>query len=206
MLSARVLGGLKLWECAVDLAAYLRGGAGASELPPQLAGAAVLELGCGHGLPGVVAALGGAADVTFQDFNAEVLHALTAPCASANLARAAPPGAARPRLRFFAGDWGALPPLLPAASYDVVLSADTIYSVDSQPRLLAAIAAALRPSGCALVAAKSYYFGVGGGAAQFAAAAERHSLSVRVVARFSDGASNVREIMRLEHAITHVAQ
>jgi hypothetical protein len=87
----------------------------------------------------------------------------------------------------------------------VVLSADTIYSVASQPRLLAAIAAALSPSGCALVAAKSYYFGVGGGAAQFAAAAERHGLTVRVVARLSDGASNVREIMRLEHAAAHIA-
>jgi SAM-dependent methyltransferase len=143
---------------------YLRGlAAGASEPPPPLAGASVLELGCGHGMPGVVAALAGAADVTFQDFNAEVLHALTAPCVAANLARArqaaagAPP-APSPRLRFFSGDWGALPPLLPAASYDVVLSADTIYCTASQPRLLAAISAALRPGGCALVAAKNYYF------------------------------------------------
>ena len=182
------------------MALYLRGGAaGATEPPPSLVGASVLELGCGHGLPGVVAALAGAADVTFADFNAEVLHALTAPCAAANLARAArdaPP----PQLRFFSGDWGALPPLLPASSYDVLLSADTIYSVASQPRLLAVMRASLRPGGCALVAAKSYYFGVGGSAAQFAAAATAVGLSVRVVARFSDGASNVREILRLEHA------
>ena len=148
----------------MDLALYLRGlAAGASEPPPPLAGASVLELGCGHGVPGVVAALAGAADVTFQDFNAEVLHALTAPCVAANLARArhasaGGPPAPPPRLRFFSGDWGALPPLLPAASYDVVLSADTIYCTASQPRLLAAISAALRPGGCALVAAKNYYF------------------------------------------------
>lgn len=208
--SARFPGGLKLWECAVDLALYLRGGyAGASEAPPALAGASVLELGCGHGLPGVLAALRGAADVTFQDFNAEVLHALTAPCAAANLARAAAAGGAAagrgggtqpPQLRFFSGDWGALPALLPRGSYDLVLSADTIYCTASQPRLLAALAAALRPRGAALVAAKSYYFGVGGGAAQFAADAQRHGLTARVVARFSDGASNVREILRLEHA------
>ena len=55
------------------------------------------------------------------------------------------------------------------------------------------------------MAAKSYYFGVGGGAAQFAAAAAQHGLAARVVARFSDGASNVREILRLEHAGAHGA-
>jgi predicted nicotinamide N-methyase len=51
----------------------------------------VLELGCGHGLPGVFAALAGASEVGFADFNAEVLTHLTAPNLLANLARL-PPG------------------------------------------------------------------------------------------------------------------
>ena len=208
-------GGLKLWECAIDLAGFLSGSAAAGcggadaaapEAPPALAGARVLELGCGHGLPGVLAALRGAASVTFQDFNAEVLTALTAPNAAANLARSSSSrgggaGAAAPALRFIAGDWGGMASLLPAASYDVILTADTIYAPATQRRLLALIRHCLAPRGVALVAAKSYYFGVGGRTADFAAAAGGGgALRVRTVARFRDGVSNVREILRLEHA------
>jgi predicted nicotinamide N-methyase len=47
---ACVAGGLKLWECAIDLIRYLR------EEAVSLQGVRVLELGCGHGLPGVYAA------------------------------------------------------------------------------------------------------------------------------------------------------
>lgn len=50
----RISGGLKLWECAVDLIQYLREAAATGEL--SLEGARVLELGCGHGLPGIYAA------------------------------------------------------------------------------------------------------------------------------------------------------
>ena len=74
-------GGFKLWECAVDLAAFV-----AAELPAEAVapGQRVLELGCGHGLPGVVALLRGA-HVDFIDYNIEVrcpprprpLHILT---------------------------------------------------------------------------------------------------------------------------------
>jgi hypothetical protein len=56
-------GGFKLWEAAIDLAKYA-----VRELlekqtdtPP----ARVIELGCGHGLPGIVAMLAGA-EVHFQ--------------------------------------------------------------------------------------------------------------------------------------------
>lgn len=63
---------MKLWESAVDLARFLldrfcdggRTGGG-------MAGMRVLELGCGHGLPGIVCALAGA-HVTFQVQRREV--------------------------------------------------------------------------------------------------------------------------------------
>ena len=51
--------------------------------------------------------------------------------------------------------------------YDVVMTSETIYSVDSQPKLLGAIKALLSVTGVALVAAKSHYFGVGGSVAAF---------------------------------------
>ena len=43
------------------------------------------ELGCGHGLPGILCLLGGAS-VHFQDFNRQVLTHLTLPNVAANLA------------------------------------------------------------------------------------------------------------------------
>lgn len=61
----------------------------------------MLELGCGHGLPGVLCLLAGA-EVHFQDYNAEVLAQLTAPNVAANLAQL-PAGVVRPRARYFAG-------------------------------------------------------------------------------------------------------
>ena len=69
--------------------------------PPAIQGLRVLELGCGHGLPGVLCLLAGA-EVHFQDYNAEVLAQLTAPNVAANLARL-PRGAVRQAARFFAG-------------------------------------------------------------------------------------------------------
>lgn len=83
---SRPAGGFKLWEGALDLCQYLiqryglqhlcrdsssssaaaAGGEASSSGSSSLQGKAVIELGCGHGLPGIVAALGGASKVHFQ--------------------------------------------------------------------------------------------------------------------------------------------
>jgi hypothetical protein len=127
------------------------------------------------------------------------------------------------RARFFSGDWAKLSELLlrkreldsppggscggdicstayqplPADGFDLILSSDTIYEAESTSRLWGLIQAQLRfPSGVALVAAKSYYFGVGGSVAAFRLLVEadgRFSCStVRVI---ENGASNRREVL-----------
>lgn len=106
-------------------------------------------------------------------------------------------------VRYFAGSWDSLPGLLEARglvhTYDAVLSAETIYSPEAQRSLLAAIRACLRPgTGVAYIAAKSYYFGVGGGTAAFARLVEADgAFSCSTVAVLDDGLSNRREILKL---------
>ena len=52
-------GGLKIWECSIDLASFV-----ASDV--NVKNCNVIELGCGAGLPGIVAALNGASRTDFQ--------------------------------------------------------------------------------------------------------------------------------------------
>ena len=241
-------GGFKLWECSVDLTAYLlehgvkRGGTNrtvkerdvarggttgggvetaetgqkrrrsdgeeAKDAPDgrssegTLAGCSVLELGCGHGLPGIAAAFLGAGSVIFADYNPEVLQTLTAPNVLANVPdedaeREGPRHASR--FRYLGGDWGDLHDFIEPESVDLVLAAETIYSPAQYPRHVAVLKHCMKPpNGEALIAAKSYYFGVGGGTSLFTAAVEKDgTFEVDTVASFSDGASNVREILRV---------
>lgn len=68
-------GGFKLWEGALDLLGYVD--QTGSALP--VVGGRVLELGCGHGLPGIWALQAGAHSVVFTDFNRDVLRFVTLP-------------------------------------------------------------------------------------------------------------------------------
>ncbi|PNH06864.1 Histidine protein methyltransferase 1 [Tetrabaena socialis] len=204
-------GGFKLWECSLDLCRLLlsRYGAAAErlttapELSCELQGKKVLELGCGHGLPGIVAAMCGA-DVHFQDYNVEVLRRLTAPNVIANMERL-PRSRPRPACRYYSGDWRAVGELLTGAGYgghyDLILSSETIYSLPAQERLLECIKQLLQPPhGVALIAAKRYYFGVGGGMKSFRALVQRDGIfETSVVAQVEEkGSGNVREVVVLK--------
>ncbi|KAL2651231.1 hypothetical protein R1flu_019359 [Riccia fluitans] len=114
-------GGLKLWECTSDLINTLRREIKDGQL--SFRGKRVLELGCGHGLPGILACLKGASTVHFQDFNAEVLRNLTIPNVQANLQQEqsrnklgggplSKSGQFTHDIHYYAGDWGSIHELL----------------------------------------------------------------------------------------------
>ena len=160
-------GGLKVWECAFDLVEYLA----KSEI--SFSGKRVLELGCGIGLPAIYALTKGAEEVHFQDYNPQVIDYVTIPSVLLNV---------KPNsdnlissvtsycnnCKFYSGDWSSLTAVLPSRSYDIILTSETIYSLSSQPKLLTALKCLLRPQvGVAYVAAKSFYFGVGGSVSSF---------------------------------------
>ncbi|KAK8663320.1 hypothetical protein V6N13_083143 [Hibiscus sabdariffa] len=157
-------GGLKLWEGSLDLVKALRSEIQNGHL--SLTGKRVLELGCGHGLPGIFACLKGAAEVQFQDFNAEVLRCLTIPNVNANLLEKSQLDTAS-EARFFA-EHGQ------ATGYDVILMAETIFSISAQRNLYGLIKKCMiHPHGVVYMAGKKHYFGVGGGTRQFLSMLEK---------------------------------
>ncbi|XP_068183897.1 histidine protein methyltransferase 1 homolog [Antennarius striatus] len=66
-------GGLKVWECTYDLLELIE------KAGETFGGKAVLDLGCGAGLLGILALKRGARLVHFQDYNSTVIEQLTVP-------------------------------------------------------------------------------------------------------------------------------
>lgn len=66
-------GGLKVWECTYDLLELIE------KDGETFGGKAVLDLGCGAGLLGLLALKRGARQVHFQDYNSTVIEQLTVP-------------------------------------------------------------------------------------------------------------------------------
>lgn len=172
-------GGLKVWECSVDLVNFLMSCDDGMSMQGR-----VLELGCGIGLPGIFAADLGAESVTFQDFNDFVITNATAPSILLNQFLKGSPNTAvievttdlnvndllfddktdldEKKFTFISGDWTGIESLL-TKKFDIILSAETIYCIDYYERLHAILQHALCESGSIYIAAKSFYFGVGGG-------------------------------------------
>ena len=66
ILFGKVLGGFKLWECGEDLAGYLDEISFDNEI--YWYDKRVVELGCGHSLPGLYCFQRGAKEIALQDY------------------------------------------------------------------------------------------------------------------------------------------
>ena len=233
-------GGLKLWECTRDLMQFLESETAGPRAPhahhaanPAGGGLPldrVLDMGCGHGLAGIVALQCGADLVCFQDLNEEVILRTTAPNLVLNEGREA-----LDRARFFCGDWDSLAitetghtdnvgggsgsggggsegsgsggcsggggARAPPMAFGLVLSCETIYTAETLLKVCTLLQRVLRkPDGVALVAAKRYYFGTGGGTVAFLDSLSKVSggaLGGSVAASFEDCQSNIREIVQV---------
>lgn len=105
----------EVWPAALALASYLSG--------QDLHGQKVLELGCGLGLPGLVAALRGAI-VTFNDYHPEALELVGHNARRLGLVE---------RVRFHQGDWRCF---TLEERFDLVLASDVMYDPKLNPFLL----------------------------------------------------------------------
>lgn len=201
-------GGLKIWECSIDLVEHL------SESEMSFQEKLVMEIGCGAGLPGIYALLHGA-QVHFQDYNDDVIEYVTIPNVLANLAQRQKQcqsetasfdllETARKCCRFFSGDWGSVvdfinPGQVSEMKYDVILTSETIYAVESHVKLYNVVKRHLKkPSGVAYVAAKTHYFGVGGGTRSFEKLVKMDGVfDVSVCKVYTDGVQ--REILCMKY-------
>lgn len=124
----------ELWSSSITLAHHLR-------VRPGVAGARVLELGCGLGLAGIAAAQAGAI-VTMTDYEEDAL-AFARINVEKNLDAQA--GA---RVTITPMDWRHPPAL---GKFDLVIGADIVYERPNFTPLLSMIRATVRPGGAALI-------------------------------------------------------
>ena len=181
-------GGLKVWECTFDLLDFMEeNGIGCKANT-------VFDMGCGAGLLGIFAFLKGSSSVCFQDYNCEVIESLTIPslCASLSDAKIDPPQD-EGRLKLMSGDWGAVGKQLRTENsppFDLIISSETIYNVDYYEKILDFLVDNLSKDGEAFFAAKTHYFGVGGGTYDF----------VKYVSK--SGLFDVSVVKKIEHGLT----
>ncbi|KAJ8024474.1 Histidine protein methyltransferase 1-like [Holothuria leucospilota] len=182
-------GGLKVWECSLDLVQYLK------EARVPLEGLHILDLGCGAGLPGIFALQQNAAQVCFQDFNKEVLNYLTIPNVRLNIGDRD----ISETCQFISGDWGQIgDDLIASNRFDVILTSETIYNTDSVPSLYTLMKRTLKPEGMILVAAKTHYFGVGGGTRLFEEYIQKQlDFRIEVCKKITEGVQ--REILQMKY-------
>ncbi|KAG8216363.1 hypothetical protein J3R82DRAFT_6444 [Butyriboletus roseoflavus] len=198
-------GGLKTWECSLDLAGCL----GCDGHAANAKGQRVLELGCGTAIPTLcilqeILSSPPTGDtethIHLQDYNASVLQLVTMPnvlltwytSPAANAYRISEADASEDvdselhitpkllhafktslhdhgvRLRFFSGSWDTFDLRHTGGSYHLVFTSETIYHPSSLPSLVRIMRdACSEHEYLCLVAAKTIYFGVGGGVAEF---------------------------------------
>lgn len=98
-------GGYKVWECSLDLAQFMLHDT-RNRILPFPSSSSVIELGCGHGVPGLVALKLGYSSVVFSDLNEQVIAEATMPNIFLNFfSEQHCSDSAIGEVQFFSGDW-----------------------------------------------------------------------------------------------------
>jgi len=182
VLPGKYEGGFKIWECSFDAIKHIDKGA-----EPKM----MLDLGCGSGIVGIWALKRWPnLKVAFHDLNRSVLEKATIP----NLVRNG--SVLVDRTKFYFGPWElSSETLLFNGQFDLVSTADTLYDPEAISQLHNVLVRIIEPGGKAIISAKRFYFGVGGGVASFMnIVRDRRSGRVSIVASYEDGSSNIRDV------------
>uniref|UniRef100_A0A183GK27 protein-histidine N-methyltransferase n=1 Tax=Heligmosomoides polygyrus TaxID=6339 RepID=A0A183GK27_HELPZ len=173
-----------IWECCYDLCELV------DSESANILGKRVLELGCGAGLPGILCSLRGAGHVTLHDFNDCVIQCFTKENLRLN-------GVEESKFDLMSGPWTDFQSTVKPLSYDIIMTSETIYNPDDYEALHDAFSHALSPSGVIWVAAKVFYFGVGGDIPTFIEFVEKKRV-FKVTTKQSIAADVPRAILELQ--------
>lgn len=101
------------------------------------------------------------------------------------------------KCKFYSGDWASFNNKLPDKElFDIILTSETIYNTNNYDKLIDLFLKRLSPSGEVYVAAKTCYFGVGGGTRQFESAIMKNGQFESNVCWKSSGGI-LREILKV---------
>lgn len=117
----------------------------------------VVELGCGHGLPGCLMLRKGA-KVYFQDLNEDSLSKATIPTIVVNCGVDAVS-----RSTLICGDWSQTAEKIAEKKIDYILASDTIYTPETIRAFISVVNQLADENTTVWIASQKYYFGLGGG-------------------------------------------
>ena len=188
LISGKYEGGIKIWECDQDLLEFLP-----SIYNDSWKNKNILDMGCGHGLPGIYLLLKGINEICFQDFNKEVLDNITKNYINQlknnfglNFEK---------KVNYVDGDWGEFQY---NKKFDVIISGDTLYNNSNYEKIYNLIKNNLNKDGEAYFASKRFYFGVGGGSSEFRQyITDRNEFQIEQVKTIKDGINNIRVILKI---------
>ena len=188
LISGKYEGGIKIWECDEDLLEFLP-----SIYNDSWKNKNILDMGCGHGLPGIYLLLKGINEICFQDFNKEVLDNITKNYINQlkeNLGLNF-----ENKIKFVDGDWGIFQY---DKKFDIIISGDTLYNNQNYEKIYNLIKNNLNKDGEAYFASKRFYFGVGGGSSEFRQfIIDRNEFKISQVKQIKDGINNIRVILKI---------
>ena len=188
LISGKYEGGIKIWECDQDLLEFLP-----SIYNDSWKNKNILDMGCGHGLPGIYLLLKGINEICFQDFNKEVLDNITKNYINQlknnfglNFEK---------KVNYVDGDWGEFQY---NKKFDVIISGDTLYNNSNYEKIYNLMKNNLNKDGEAFFASKRFYFGVGGGSSEFRQyISDRNEFQIEQVKTIKDGINNIRVILKI---------
>ena len=188
LISGKYEGGIKIWECDQDLLEFLP-----SIYNDSWKNKNILDMGCGHGLPGIYLLLKGINEICFQDFNKEVLDNITKNYINQlknnfglNFEK---------KVNYVDGDWGEFQY---NKKFDIIISGDTLYNNSNYEKIYNLIKNNLNKDGEAFFASKRFYFGVGGGSSEFRQyISDRNEFQIEQVKTIKDGINNIRVILKI---------
>ena len=133
-------------------------------------------------------------NVTFQDFNKEVLDNITK--GYLNQLKEKFNLDLFYNSNFENGDWGNFKS---NKQYNIIISCDTLYNTDNYEKIYNILKNYLSKNGKAIFATKKFYFGVGGSSSEFIYfIREKGEFEINKIKEIDDGISNLRLILEIK--------